>query len=80
MTTAVPPKPDAAARDAVVSLRVEVDRGAAIEMRFYAPPAGTPPAAAVLVGAAMGVRQAFYRPFAEWCAFRSSPSPSATTR
>jgi predicted alpha/beta hydrolase len=65
MTTAVPPKPDAAARDAVVSLRVEVDRGAAIEMRFYAPPAGTPPAAAVLVGAAMGVRQAFYRPFAE---------------
>jgi len=68
MTSAAPPKPDGAARDAAVSLHVEVDRGAAIEMRFYAPPAGTPPAAAVLVGAAMGVRQAFYRPFAEWLA------------
>ena len=48
--------------------RVEVEAGAAIEMRFYAPPAGQPARFAVLIGGAMGVRQTFYRPFAEWLA------------
>ncbi len=68
MTDATSPGADVADRQGSASRRVEVDRGAAIEMRFFAPPAGTPHVAAVLVAAAMGVRQAFYRPFAEWLA------------
>jgi predicted alpha/beta hydrolase len=47
--------------------RIEVDRGAAIELRLFAPATGTA-RGAVLIGGAMGVRQAFYRPFAQWLA------------
>lgn len=48
--------------------RVEVDGGTSIEVRLFAPPAGSAAAGAVLIGGAMGVRQAFYRPFAQWLA------------
>ena len=48
--------------------RVEVEPGAAIEMRFFSPPEGVDAGFAVLIGGAMGVRQGFYRPFAEWLA------------
>ena len=51
--------------------RIEVDRGAAIELRLFAPATGTA-TGAVLIGGAMGVRQAFYRPFAQWLADHSS--------
>ena len=47
--------------------RIEVDRGAVIECRLYAPSAGST-RGAVLIGGAMGVRQSFYRPFAQWLA------------
>jgi len=47
--------------------RLDVDADSTIEMRFFAPTAASP-AGAVLIGGAMGVRQAFYRPFAEWLA------------
>ena len=47
--------------------RVEVDQGAAIEMRLFAPDDGVA-RGAVLIGGAMGVRQSFYRPFAQWLA------------
>lgn len=53
---------------ATPALRVEVDAGASIEMRLFTPPADAAPRGAVLIGGAMGVRQAFYRPFAEWLA------------
>ena len=46
--------------------RIEVDNGAAIELRLFAPPGAA--VGAVLIGGAMGVRQAFYRPFAQWLA------------
>ena len=51
----------------VESERLPVDGGAAIEARFFAP-ASRPPIGAVLIGGAMGVRQAFYQPFAQWLA------------
>jgi predicted alpha/beta hydrolase len=47
---------------------VALGDGAAIEMRVFAPPSGVPPLAAVLIASAMGVRQAFYAPFALWLA------------
>ena len=47
--------------------RLPVDGGAEIQARFFAPASGRP-IGAVLVGGAMGVRQAFYRPFARWLA------------
>ncbi len=47
---------------------VAVRDDAAIEMRVFAPPTGAQPKAAVLIGGAMGVRQAFYAPFALWLA------------
>jgi len=40
--------------------------GAPIAARFFAPPGA--PRSAVLIGGAMGVRQDYYRPFAEWLA------------
>jgi predicted alpha/beta hydrolase len=49
------------------SRRLAVDNGSAIEVRFFAPPDGRA-IGAVLIGGAMGVRQAFYRPFAQWLA------------
>jgi predicted alpha/beta hydrolase len=48
--------------------RVEVDGGAAIEVRFFMPPQGVDASFAVLVAGAMGVRQGYYRPFADWLA------------
>ena len=57
MTTSDPRPPEAR--------RIEVDRGAAIELRLFAPAAGAA-VGAVLIGGAMGVRQSFYRPFAQW--------------
>lgn len=42
--------------------------GASIAARFYAPAGDAPPRAAVLIGGAMGVRQAYYEPFARWLA------------
>ena len=57
MTTSHPKPPEAR--------RIEVDRGAAIELRLFAPAAGAA-VGAVLIGGAMGVRQSFYRPFAQW--------------
>ena len=59
MTTSDPKPPEAR--------RIEVDRGAAIELRLFAPAAGAA-VGAVLIGGAMGVRQSFYRPFAQWLA------------
>jgi predicted alpha/beta hydrolase len=53
---------------ATPALRVEVDAGASIEMRLFVLPTGAATIGAVLIGGAMGVRQAFYRPFAEWLA------------
>ena len=50
MTTSEPRPPEAC--------RIEVDRGAAIELRLFAP-AGAAASGAVLIGGAMGVRQAF---------------------
>jgi predicted alpha/beta hydrolase len=47
--------------------RVPVEAGAEIQARFFAPASGRP-IGAVLIGGAMGVRQAFYRPFAQWLA------------
>jgi predicted alpha/beta hydrolase len=47
--------------------QVAVD-DAGVAVRVYAPPDGAPPQAAVLVAGAMGVRQAYYRPFADWLA------------
>src|SRR5205085_6720066 len=52
---------------AVESERLPVDGGAAIEARFFTP-AARAPIGAVLIGGAMGVRQAFYGPFAQWLA------------
>ena len=57
MTTSHPKPPEAR--------RIEVDRGAVIELRLFAPAAGAA-VGAVLIGGAMGVRQSFYRPFAQW--------------
>ena len=59
MTTSDPPAPEVR--------RIEVDGGAAIELRLFAPAVGAA-RGAVLIGGAMGVRQAFYRPFAHWLA------------
>jgi predicted alpha/beta hydrolase len=59
MTSGAAPDPEAR--------RVEVDGRAAIEIRLFAPAAGTA-RGGVLIGGAMGVRQAFYRPFAQWLA------------
>ena len=59
MTTSDPPAPEVR--------RIEVDGGAAIELRLFAPAVGAA-RGAVLIGGAMGVRQAFYRPFAQWLA------------
>ena len=59
MTTSDPMPPEAR--------RIEVDRGAAIELRLFEPAAGAA-VGAVLIGGAMGVRQSFYRPFAQWLA------------
>ncbi|MCE9658648.1 MAG: alpha/beta fold hydrolase [Burkholderiales bacterium] len=47
--------------------RLPVDGGSTIEARIFAPGAGRA-IGAVLIGGAMGVRQAFYRPFAQWLA------------
>ena len=49
MTTSHPKPPEAR--------RIEVDRGAVIELRLFAPAAGAA-VGAVLIGGAMGVRQA----------------------
>jgi predicted alpha/beta hydrolase len=59
MTTSDPRPPEAR--------RIDVDRGAAIELRLFTPAAGAA-VGAVLIGGAMGVRQSFYRPFAQWLA------------
>jgi predicted alpha/beta hydrolase len=59
MTTMPPREPEAR--------RIEVDGGAAIECRLFAPTAAAA-RGAVLIGGAMGVRQSFYRPFAQWLA------------
>ncbi|MDM0045183.1 alpha/beta fold hydrolase [Variovorax dokdonensis] len=48
------------------SLRLPVEEGASIAVRRYLPE-GTPHAS-VVIGGAMGVRQAFYEPFARWLA------------
>ena len=48
--------------------RVAVDDEAVIDVRLVAPPPMDRPLASVLIGGAMGVRQAYYRPFAEWLA------------
>src|SRR4249920_3564876 len=47
---------------------VELDAGAGVRIaaRLYEP--GAVPIAAVLIGPAMGVKQGYYRPFAEWLA------------
>ena len=42
--------------------------GTPLAVRFFAPDDGTPHRGAVLIGGAMGVRQDYYRPFAEWLA------------
>ncbi|MFO1334403.1 MAG: alpha/beta fold hydrolase [Piscinibacter sp.] len=42
--------------------------GTPLAVRFFAPDDGTPRRGAVLIGGAMGVRQDYYRPFAEWLA------------
>ena len=42
--------------------------GTPLAVRFFAPDDGTPQRGAVLIGGAMGVRQDYYRPFAEWLA------------
>ena len=42
--------------------------GTPLAVRFVAPDDGTPHRGAVLIGGAMGVRQDYYRPFAEWLA------------
>lgn len=47
--------------------RLSVDNGAAIALRWFAPAHGAA-VGAVLIGGAMGVRQAFYQPFAQWLA------------
>jgi predicted alpha/beta hydrolase len=49
------------------SRRLSVDGGSSIGMRFFSPER-VEPVGAVLIGGAMGVRQAFYRPFAQWLA------------
>lgn len=48
----------------VIELRT--DDGVAISACRYEPPAA--PRAAVLIGGAMGVKQDFYAPFAQWLA------------
>ncbi len=42
--------------------------GTPLAVRFFAPDDGTPRRGAVLIGGAMGVRQDYYRPFAQWLA------------
>ena len=42
--------------------------GTPLAVRFFAPDDGTPHRGAVLICGAMGVRQDYYRPFAEWLA------------
>jgi len=42
--------------------------GTPLAVRFFAPEQGTPRRGAVLIGGAMGVRQDYYRPFAQWLA------------
>ncbi len=42
--------------------------GTPLAVRFFAPEQGTPHRGAVLIGGAMGVRQDYYRPFAQWLA------------
>lgn len=42
--------------------------GTPLAVRFFAPDDGTPHRGAVLIGGAMGVRQDYYRPFAQWLA------------
>ncbi|WP_313075646.1 alpha/beta fold hydrolase [Melaminivora sp.] len=39
-----------------------------LAVRRYLPPAGTPPRGSVVIGAAFGVPQTFYAPFAQWLA------------
>lgn len=42
--------------------------GTPLAVRFFVPDDGTPRRGAVLIGGAMGVRQDYYRPFAQWLA------------
>jgi len=42
--------------------------GPRLGARLFHPPAGQPAKAAVLIGGAMGVRQDYYQPFAQWLA------------
>ncbi|KQU79428.1 MULTISPECIES: alpha/beta fold hydrolase [unclassified Rhizobacter] len=48
------------------TLKLETDDGSRLSLRLY-PPTGTAKAA-VLIGGAMGVRQDYYQPFAQWLA------------
>ncbi len=68
MTRNVPDAVEASVARTIDAERVGVDPGAAIEVRFFQPPAGECASFAVLIGGAMGVRQGYYRPFAEWLA------------
>ena len=50
--------------------QLQVDPATRIALRVYEPIDGMPPRASVVIGGAMGVRQGFYAPFAEWLATR----------
>lgn len=48
------------------TLKLETDDGSRLSLRLYRPDG--PATAAVLIGGAMGVRQDYYQPFAQWLA------------
>ena len=50
------------------TLTLESPDGPRLGARLFRPPAGQPAQGAVLIGGAMGVRQDYYRPFAQWLA------------
>ncbi len=52
----------------MLTLSLESPDGPRIAARLFRPPEGQYPKAAVLIGGAMGVRQDYYQPFAQWLA------------
>ena len=54
--------------DAESTCNVRAADGTPVAARRYAPPPGAAAQAVVVIGAAMGVRQDYYRPFARWLA------------